>query len=482
MNRSGGLDRIAAAALVAAGLLFGGCYGLHASKGGGQVRFDGTRDVDPHDVLVPEGYTIEVIATGLTYPTGIAIDEGGTVYVTESGYSYGAEPGTARLLRIDPDGSSTVLAESGNPPWNGVDLHDGMLYVAGGHVREGEVLRVSMDGAVTQLAGGLPSLGDHHTNGPVVHDGYVYFGQGTATNAAVVGPDNYDFGWLAAHPDFHDVPCEDVTLAGENYESRDPLSGRGRVSTGAFVPYATPTDAGQVIPGAVPCSGSILSVPIDGGGIELVAWGLRNPFGLAFAPDGALYVTENGYDDRGSRPIWGTGDYLWRIEEGTWYGFPDFAGGVPISAFEPPGDPEPKSLLRDMPRPPRPTALFGVHSSSNGIAFSTNAAFGFEGQAFVAQFGDMAPDVGKLIDPVGFRVVRVDVQTGVVRGFAENREGHGPATYSGGDGLERPIAVRFSPDGTALYVVDFGVLTMTADGPHPYPGTGVIWRIKRSAP
>jgi len=41
---------------------------------------------------------------------------------------------------------------------------------------------------------------------------------------------------------------------------------------------------------------------VEGGEPEVVAWGLRNPFGVAFAPDGTLYVTENGYDDRGYEP------------------------------------------------------------------------------------------------------------------------------------------------------------------------------------
>ena len=49
-----------------------------------------------------------------------------------------------------------------------------------------------------------------------------------------------------------------------------------------------------------------------------------------------------------------------------------------------------------------------------------------------------------------------------------------------GGGLERPIAVRFSPDGTSLYVVDFGVMTVGERGPQPKPETGVLWRITRS--
>jgi hypothetical protein len=57
---------------------------------------------------------------------------------------------------------------------------------------------------------------------------------------------------------------------------------------------------------------------------------------------------------------------------------------------------------------------------------------------------------------------------------------NGPASRVGGAGLERPIAARFDPSGTALYVVDFGVLTMSATGSTPYEGTGVLWRITRA--
>ena len=180
---------------------------------------------------------------------------------------------------------------------------------------------------ITPLAEGLPSLGDHHTNGPVVGtDGKIYFGQGTATNSGVVGIDNATFGWLKRHPGFHDVPGQDVTLTGENFETDNPLTddAGGKAETGAFLPFGTPSTSGQVIPGKVPCNGAIMRVPLAGGDIELVAWGLRNPFGLAFSPDGQLYAINNSYDVRGSRPVFGSGDLLWKIEEGKWYGWPDF--------------------------------------------------------------------------------------------------------------------------------------------------------------
>jgi glucose/arabinose dehydrogenase len=283
------------------------------------------------------------------------------------------------------------------------------------------------------------------------------------------------------------VPCEDVTLTGRNFATADVVGGAGRVRTGAFVPFGTPTTAGQVVRGQVPCSGAVLRLrPEAGGRPELVAWGFRNPFGLAFAPDGRLFVTDNSYDDRGSRPVHGAGDLLWAVQAGVWHGWPDFHGDVPLDRgdhHDPPWDPRPPRLLVRHPNaPPTPIAVLPVHASANGLDFSRAAAFGHAGQAFIALFGDQAPVVGKTWAPVGFKVVRVDLGTGTAHDFAVNRgRRNGPASWLRRGGLERPIAVRFDPAGTALYVVDFGVMTMTRKGSQPRQETGALWRITRTA-
>ncbi len=299
----------------------------------------------------------------------------------------------------------------------------------------------------------------------------------------MVGEDSADFGWLRRHPDFHDTPCKDIKLAGVNFTTKDPLKG-GEATTGAFSPFGTPTTAGQVVPGKVPCNGAIMRVSPEGGPVELVAWGFRNPYGLAFSPDGRLYVAENGFDVRGSRPIFGAADYLWAVEPGAFYGWPDFSGGEPVATerYKPPSKDQPKALLVDAPPVPRPVAMFAVHSSSNGLDFSRNPAFGHVGDAFVAQFGDMASKVGKVLAPVGYKVVRVNVKTGVIEDFATNRGStNGPASWLKTGGLERPIAARFDPSGTALYVVDFGIMTVSDKGIESKPGTGALWRITRRA-
>jgi glucose/arabinose dehydrogenase len=462
------------------------CYVLQPSDGGGQTAFNPPRTINPSDIAVPAGYRIELVARDFTFPTGVAIDESGGAYVTEAGYSYGEIFTLPRLIKVAADGSKTVVATGAmNGPWNGITYANGAFYVAeGGELQGGRILRITKNGDITVLVSGLPSLGDHHTNGPAIGpDGYLYFGQGTATNSGVVGRDNYKFGWLKRYPTFNDTPCQDIALTGRNFVTDnvfDP-SNSAQVVTGPYSPYGVPVKPGQVMPGKMPCNGAIMRVPLSGGKPELIAWGLRNPYGLAFSPDGKLFVTENAYDVRGSRPVWGTGDVVWEIKPGLWYGWPDFSAGRPLTeeVFRPPGKSQPLPLLAKYPNPPpEPAMTLGVHASVNGIDFSRNPAFGHVGDAFLAVFGDMAPEVGKVMDPVGFKVLRVNLATKEIRDFAVNRaEVNAPASKLKSGGLERPIDVQFDPSGKALYIADFGVMTMDKGGAEPRPETGVIWRV-----
>ena len=469
-------------------LALAGCYNIRPSSGGGETTAELPRRTNPADVAVPRGFRVDVVATGLTFPTGVAFDGKGVPHVVESGYSYGDVFTTPRLLRINSDGSVTEVARgANNGPWTGVVYGDGAFYVAeGGQLEGGRILRITADGKIAALVDKLPSMGDHHTNGPAIgRDGMIYFGQGVVTNSAVVGEDNLKFGWLKRFPKFHDVPCQDITLAGVNYDTANvPGVEAPKVTTGAYVPFGTATSAGQVIKGQLPCGGAVMRVSAKGGKLELVAWGFRNPFGLAFAPDGQLYVTDNGFDDRGSRPVWGAPDVIWRVTPGAWYGWPDYTEGIPVDKgdlFKPPLKDKPKRLLAKEPgQPPRPVAVLGVHASSNGIDFARSATFGYTGQAFVSEFGDMSPETGKSLHPVGFRVVRVDVSNGRIEDFAVNKgRKNGPASKIGGNGLERPVGLRFDPAGNALYVVDFGIMLVDKTGPKPQKETGVVWRISR---
>lgn len=168
---------------------------------------------------------------------------------------------------------------------------DGKIYV---NERERPV-RLEADGSVTPLVSDLPAWG--HGNDHMVwgRDGKIYWGQGSVTNSGVMGLDNQsppqgqlDQRGFQFRPQARDIPCEDVTLSGQNFETDDPRPGRQgqKASTGAFLAYGTSSTAGQVVKGEVPCNGAILRANPDGSGLEWVAWGFRNPYGLVQAPDG----------------------------------------------------------------------------------------------------------------------------------------------------------------------------------------------------
>jgi hypothetical protein len=192
-----------------------GCFSWRESQGGGEES-ESSRAIEAGDVALLEGYAIETVATGLTFPTGITFDEGGRPYLSESGYAYGEMFTRPRLLALG-SGAPREVAAGGDRegPWNGLTFHDGAFFVAdGGTLTGGRILRVDRDGKITPLISDLPSRGDHHTNGPVAHEGWLYFGQGSATNAGVVGPDNASFGWLRRFPEFSDIPCPEIVDRG----------------------------------------------------------------------------------------------------------------------------------------------------------------------------------------------------------------------------------------------------------------------------
>lgn len=465
-----------------------GCFIVRPPMGGGLVLFVSPRTLNPADIGLPSGYEIEPIAHGLSFPTGVIVDDADRVHIVEGGYAYGESNRSPRLLRLEPDGSlTTVAVGEDNGPWSSGCFHKGAFYIAeGGAKSGGRILRITPDGEITSLIDNLPSVGDHHTNRVVIGpDGWLYFSIGSATNSGVVGKDNARMGWLKRRPDFHDIPAFDVVLTGQNFRSVNLRSPRfDKAVTGAFVPFGTATAPGQIIRGCVPCTGAIFRLPLEGRQLELVAWGFRNTFAISFDQEGRLHAVDDDADVRGSRPIFGTGGVLWCVQPGLWYGFPDYWAGVPVTdrRFKPPIKAQPRFLLAEHPNiPAEPLAILPVHSAAAGMDFSRNAHFGHVGETFVALFGDMSPGTGKVLHPVGFRVVRVNPCTGVIEDFLVNKGKRiGPASKIGCGGLERPIDVRFSRDGSMLYVTDFGIHTIGLKGPKAYPETGVVWRVRRT--
>jgi glucose/arabinose dehydrogenase len=304
-------------------------------------------------------------------------------------------------------------------------------------------------------------------------DGKLYFSQGAMTNTGIIGLDAYELGWLRRLPHGFDLPGYDIVLNGVNIETRNPLSNEdnARTETGAFVPFGQRTEPGQRITAQLPCTAAIMRCNPDGSELELVAWGLRNAFGLGFLPDGRLLAVDQGADDRGSRPVGNIPDMLFEVRRGAWYGWPDFIGEIPITdpGYTPERGPAPTFLLAnhdELPAPERPLLRFPPHTAAVKFDVAPASAAVWPGQLFVALFGDEAPMTAPSGPKVGRSIVRVDPSDWSMHPLVQR-------------GLLRPIDVSFDSSENSLYILDFGSFEMLEGGGLSAEAkSGKLWRYR----
>jgi glucose/arabinose dehydrogenase len=538
------------------------------------------------DIVVPDGFKVEVFARDLNFPTGIAfagdrkhfqvlVVESGTGLPSRCNDNNGpgyapktsaTNPFTPDLLVFDQNGKLVAgpLFKPTTPgtgyqpdgPAIGIAFErgfdGGLLFVtdsnqgvrgAPGTGNNSSRVMVADLGAnkLQPFITGLPT-GDHPTEMIVAHEGFVYWSQGSATNSGVVGHDNGG----PAGANQHEIACQDITLSQNTWDSGDGhitsgYSPHGVSRPGAHVPAFE--DATQ--PGM--CTGAILRAPIAAAhpekNVQPFSWGYRNPFGLRFSPknhalNGALFVTENGEDERGARPTNGSPDRLQVArpnKDGTpdYHGWPDRFGFLDSgnAVFTPiggPSDDNPaavvgKPVLHVLAFPPQaPKAPLALDPSDVAVVepdFAPDAFVGGvvrRGAALVAREGDFgfspaqsSPIVGHDVELVNFSKPGKPLQVELSR-FAFNCPAAQQTHINGAAacnvkkdtdtamafaqklrGINRPVMAGFGPDG-ALYLVDFGAVrdvgrsdpaarfNVAADGPLvQIPGTGVVWKISR---
>jgi len=393
-----------------------------------------------------------------------------------------------------------------------------------------------MTGQVTPFITQLPT-GDHPTEQLAFKDGWIYWSQGSTTNSGVVGRDN------GGGANQADIPCQDIVLSNNVFDSGGGVMTSGYSAFGTQRPGATVAAFEGASHHGV-CDGAILRAPLNranpADAIEPFSWGYRNGYAIRFAPDdhalkGGLLVGEDGADERGARPSYGAPDSLQlarQNDDGTpdYHGWPDRYGFLPTTqaVFNPIGGPSddlcvpaanPPSncsaaslaqiLQEDVPMrnvlafPPQPItgplAIEAADSSFTSIEFVPNsfasgpvkrgaALYTLEGDfGFSASNG--TPEVGHEIRLINFSNPD-DPLALSISNFARNGSGD-QAFISGTPGFNRPLNIRFGPDGCA-WVVDFGAVRdagqagtdskykVPGDGPLlQIPHTGVIWRICR---
>ncbi len=430
------------------------------------------RYFNPADINVPVGYQIDVYITGLDAPNSIVFDNNGDLIISESGY-FSGEP---RIFRYHT-GEFQVISSDFIAPVTGMNMINRNLYVS----NSSHISVVEPDGSKYEIISGMPSTGDYGCSKVVLgNDRKIYWGLGTATNSGVVGTDNP---WIYNCSQLCDSPGTYIILNGQNFETQNVLVRSEETTlTGAFSPFGVPNQPYEVRKSFVKANGSILKANLDGTAMELVAWGLRFPPSVRFDHNFRLFATNQGYDDRGSRPIVNAPDEFLLIQPDTWYGWPDFAGGEPVtlSRFRPEGGKQPEFLLTNHPSIPQiPFATFPAHSGVMGFDFNYNTSFGDYGDAYIAEHGDICITMDGTPTPYagfGHRVSRLDISNGSVTTFAINKSGY-PSSISGEGGFGHPIDLCFGPDGV-MYILDIGLYL--SHPPFSYiPNTGAVWRITR---
>lgn len=417
------------------------------------------RKIEVSDIIIPPGFKVEVFKTGLTTPTNLVVLENGDMYIGESGII----DGNGKLLKLTNDGFE-IIADGFNPPLTGITYYNESFYVA----HKGKVTKVT-NRIKVDIISGLPSYGDYQNNRIAFdNNGKMYFGLGTATNSGVVGIDNIS--WVKDYPYFHDYPGEFITLNEVNFTTRNFLSSNESdlTSTGAYNPFRIPSKDSEIVKEHVFASGSIIKANDDGTDIELVAWGLKNPFVVKFDKYNRLFTTNHGMDIRGSRPIANAPDEFYQVACDMWYGWPDYSGGYPVILphFKPNKTKQPQFLLKYHPMlPPKPLSTFTPNSTIMGFDFCYNKEFCEFGDVFIALFGDKTKNVG-------INISTINLNTGKINIFAKNKSN---LSVNNG-GFKRPIDVVFHNND--LYVVDYGTLENEEDNIFKME-TGVIWKITK---
>ena len=374
---------------------------------------------DDQKPIVPNGFEVNLFASGLSEPRMIRVAPDGDVFAAESA------GGRVIVLRARNNGEPpqrSVFASGLEGPFGIAFYPPGpdpqWVYVA----NTNSVIRFPYgNGDVT--ARGRPQIivphlpvGGHHTRDVVFapDGGTMYVSVGSASN---VGD---DMGRLSG-----------AQL--EQWRTGHPLGAAwGRETNRA----------------------DVLAFDPDGKNARIFAAGIRNCVGMAVSPaNGTLWCSTNERDGLGDNV---PPDYITRVRQGAFYGWPWYY----IGDHE---DPRHRGERPDLKgQITVPDVLIEAHSASLGMTFYDGSQFpeSYRGNIFAAEHGSWNRS-----KRTGYKVIRAIVKDGVPTGeyddFATGFVINDSRVWG------RPVGVAVAKDGSLLVSED---------------ANGTIWRISYSGP
>ena len=363
----------------------------------------------------PAGFKVELFADGLNDPRQLRVAPNGDIFVAET------SAGRIRVLRA-ADGAAKpsaneIYASALNEPF-GI-----AFFPSGSHPQWVYVANTDRIVRFRYTTGDLKAAGKPETVVAELPHGY-----GHATRDIVFSNDGKRM------------------LVSVGSESNDG-EGMGRPPGGLRSWIAKhPLGASW---GSETDRAGVLSFDPGGKNRRLFATGIRNRVGLAVHPvTGDPYCSTNERDGMGDNLV---PDYVTRISEGAFYGWPWFYIGNnedPDHAGERP-DLKGKVTVPDV--------LIQAHSASLGLVFYDADAFPAEyrGDGFAAEHGSWNRS-----KRTGHKIIRIRLKNGVPTG--EYEDFLTGFVVSDSEAWGRPVGVAVAHDGTLLVSEDAG---------------GTIWRI-----
>jgi len=363
--------------------------------------------------IVPNGFEVNLFASGLSGPRIIRTAPNGDAFVAES------EAGRIRVLHADGAAAArSSVFTSGltypfgiafyppgpDPQWVYVGDTDAVIRFP---YRNGDV---AARGTAETIVSHLPTGGHHSRDVVFSPDGKImYVSVGSGSN------------------DAEDMP----KLAGgdlQRFVSSHPLGA------------AWGREAGRA---------DVLAFDPDGKKERIFATGIRNCVGMAIAPSSdTVWCSTNERDGLGDNV---PPDYITRVRQGAFYGWPWYYIGVnedPRHSGDRP-DLEDKVTIPDV--------LIQPHSASLGMTFYDGTQFPaqYRGNIFAAEHGSWNRS-----KRTGYKIIRVVVRNGVPTGeyddFATGFVINDSAVWG------RPVGVTVAKDGALLISED---------------ASGTIWQI-----